>query len=105
VGEFAEGRLVGGPWDRLNVSRAWSVVMRAALSGFYAHPWAWNEIGFGGPAYPRGYMRLGGPGRDGPSGREPFETPGVVNLDPVREPEPRSGTEPAAEPASDQRRG
>ncbi len=25
---------------------------------YYAHPWAWDEIGFGGPAYPRGYMRL-----------------------------------------------
>jgi len=35
------------------------VVMRDALSAFYAHPWAWNEIGFGGPAYPRGYARLG----------------------------------------------
>lgn len=25
---------------------------------FYAHPKAWNEIGFGGPASPRGYVRL-----------------------------------------------
>ena len=33
--------------------------MRAVLSAFYSHPWAWNEIGFGGPAYPRGYARLG----------------------------------------------
>ena len=32
---------------------------RAILSAFYSHPWAWNEIGFGGPAYPRGYARLG----------------------------------------------
>jgi hypothetical protein len=40
-------------------ARAWSVVMRDALGAFYAHPWAWNEIGFGGPAYPRGYARLG----------------------------------------------
>lgn len=27
---------------------------------FYAHPKAWNEIGFGGPAAPRGYVRLDG---------------------------------------------
>ncbi len=33
--------------------------MRSVLSAFYSHPWAWNEIGFGGPAYPRGYARLG----------------------------------------------
>ena len=51
VGEFAQGRLVGGAWEQLNVTRAWSVVMRAALAAFYSHPWAWNEIGFGGPAY------------------------------------------------------
>lgn len=25
---------------------------------YYAHPTAWNELGFGGPASPRGYVRL-----------------------------------------------
>ena len=28
------------------------------MEAYYAHPWAWDEVGFGGPAYPRGYMRL-----------------------------------------------
>jgi Gluconate 2-dehydrogenase subunit 3 len=56
---FAEGTLSGGIWDRLDPGRAWSVVMRSILAAFYSHPWAWNEIGFGGPAYPRGYARLG----------------------------------------------
>jgi hypothetical protein len=52
--------------------------MRAVLSAFYAHPWAWNEIGFGGPAYPRGFMRLG------PLAvREPYERPGASDEDPV----------------------
>jgi hypothetical protein len=52
--------------------------MRAVLSEFYSHPWAWNEIGFGGPAYPRGYMRLG------PLAvREPYEKRGATNEDPV----------------------
>jgi hypothetical protein len=79
VEAFSKGQLAGGPWDQLNVTRAWSVVMRAALDGFYSHPWAWNEIGFGGPAYPRGFMRLG------PTGvREPFEKPGADDEDPVR---------------------
>ena len=58
-GHFAEGRLGGGIWDELPVRRAWAVVMRYVLAAFYSHPWAWNEIGFGGPAYPRGYARLG----------------------------------------------
>jgi hypothetical protein len=84
VAQFAQGRLLGDAWDELNVTRAWSVVMRAALAAFYSHPWAWNEIGFGGPAYPRGFMRLGGPGADGAAVREPFEKPGATDEDPVQ---------------------
>lgn len=83
VERFSQGDLAGGTWDDLNVKRAWSVCMRATLSGFYSHPWAWNEIGFGGPAYPRGFMRLGG--ATGPaSAREPYETGGATDEDPVQ---------------------
>jgi catechol 2,3-dioxygenase-like lactoylglutathione lyase family enzyme len=64
-------------------SRAWSVVMRYALSAFYSHPWAWNEIGFGGPAYPRGYMRMGVGDH---LGREPHEGEEAFQRDPVRQP-------------------
>jgi hypothetical protein len=78
VGDLSDGDLSGGSWDRLNVSRAWSVCMRAILSGFYSHPWAWNEIGFGGPAYPRGYMRRGPV-----STIEPSESRGATGEDPV----------------------
>jgi hypothetical protein len=56
---FSEGSLHGEVWDELPCKRAWTVVMRAVLSAFYSHPWTWNEIGFGGPAYPRGYARFG----------------------------------------------
>lgn len=31
---------------------------------YYTHPTAWNEIGFGGPASPRGYVRLKANQRD-----------------------------------------
>jgi hypothetical protein len=79
VGEFADGSLTGGAWDTLNVSRAWTVCMRAILSGLYSHPWAWNEIGFGGPAYPRGYMRTGPT-----SVLEPYERPGATAEDAAR---------------------
>lgn len=80
VKDFSAGALDGGSWDRLNVTRAWSVCMRAMLTGFYSHPWAWNEIGFGGPAYPRGFMRTG------PTGvREPHETPGATREDAAAE--------------------
>jgi hypothetical protein len=76
VAAFADGRLDG---LQIDASSAWSVVMRAALSEFYSHPWAWNEIGFGGPAYPRGYMRL----QPGPAGREPYEAEEAFDVDPV----------------------
>ena len=56
---FADADLDGEIWDELPPARAWKVVTRAMLSAFYSHPWAWNEIGFGGPAYPRGYARIG----------------------------------------------
>ena len=55
VQEFSEGKL---QWEGLRSDRAWTVVMRAVVAAFYSHPWAWNEIGFGGPAYPRGFARL-----------------------------------------------
>lgn len=33
-------------------------------AAYYAHPSAWNAIGFGGPASPRGYVRLAADQRD-----------------------------------------
>jgi len=77
---FAAGDLAGGVWEELPVGRAWSVVMRYVLSAFYAHPWAWNEIGFGGPAYPRGYARLGAGQRDAWEGKEAFEVDPVSDV-------------------------
>lgn len=45
-------------WGRMSVSRFWQMILTDALESYYAHPWAWDEIGFGGPAYPRAYTRL-----------------------------------------------
>ncbi len=73
VQAFADGQLHGQVWDELPCSRAWAVVMREALSAFYSHPWAWNEIGFGGPAYPRGYARFGIGQRESWEGAPAFE--------------------------------
>lgn len=82
VAAFAEGRLRGGVWDGLDVSRAWSVVTRAILAAFYSHPWSWNEIGFAGPAYPRGFAAFGS---DHLEDRERWEPREAVAPDPVRE--------------------
>lgn len=45
-------------WKRMSVHRFWQLMMGDAIDAYYAHPWAWDEIGFGGPAYPRAYIRL-----------------------------------------------
>jgi hypothetical protein len=76
VEHFSRGEL---EWDGLPVAKAWGMVMRDVLGAFYSHPWAWNEIGFGGPAYPRGFARLGA-GR-----REHWESPPEFELDPARD--------------------
>ena len=34
------------------------------VRAYYAHPTAWSEIGWGGPASPRGYVRMGFDERD-----------------------------------------
>jgi Gluconate 2-dehydrogenase subunit 3 len=45
-------------WQTMNVERFWTMLVTDCCAAYYAHPYAWDEIGFGGPAYPRGYMRL-----------------------------------------------
>ena len=45
-------------WERMPIHRYWALVLQDCVEVYYAHPWAWDEIGFGGPAYPRAYTRL-----------------------------------------------
>jgi hypothetical protein len=82
VSSFASGELSGGAWEQLNVEHAFSLVMRVVLTCFYSHPWAWNEIGFGGPAYPRGYSRFGSPHLQAAE-RETWEGREAFDRDPV----------------------
>ena len=64
-------------WHGRNAMHVWSLWTRYACTAFYAHPSAWNEIGFPGPAYPRGYKN---PGVDA---REPYE---VADAHPASDP-------------------
>lgn len=72
-----EVRLHKGDWHGMPAGRLFSLWMRYASTAFYSHPWAWNEIGFGGPAYPRGYKNIG------LDRREPWEKPERDAADPV----------------------
>jgi Gluconate 2-dehydrogenase subunit 3 len=47
-------------WARMSIERYWQLLVQDCVAAYYAHPWAWDEIGFGGPAYPRAYTRLEG---------------------------------------------
>ena len=47
-------------WARMSIDRYWHLLVQDCVSAYYAHPWAWDEIGYGGPAYPRAYTRLEG---------------------------------------------
>ena len=64
------GDVGGGPWHHLPAQRFFTTVLLKEVVGeYYAHPLAWSEVGFGGPASPRGYVRLGLDQRD------PWEAP------------------------------
>jgi Gluconate 2-dehydrogenase subunit 3 len=55
-----EGKPQGGEdiWRQMPADRFWIMLVSDAVDAYYAHPYAWDEIGFGGPSYPRGYFRL-----------------------------------------------
>jgi hypothetical protein len=52
-------------FDGISPSRFFThLLLKSAAAHFYSRPEAWSEIGFGGPASPRGYVRLGLDKRD-----------------------------------------
>jgi hypothetical protein len=54
------GDVRGAVWRRLPPQRFFATILLKEVVGeYYGHPAAWNEVGFGGPASPRGYVRLG----------------------------------------------
>jgi hypothetical protein len=59
------GELTGPAWQGMNCRLFFQErVLHDIVSAYYAHPISWNDIGFGGPASPRGYVRMGIDKRD-----------------------------------------
>ena len=59
VEKMAAGELTAPAWGDMACKLFFSErVMAEIPHAYYAHPSAWNEIGFGGPASPRGYVRI-----------------------------------------------
>ena len=57
-----DGKKLAAPeiWARMSIERYWQLLVQDCVAAYYSHPYAWDEVGFGGPAYPRAYTRLEG---------------------------------------------
>ncbi|HWL80987.1 MAG TPA: gluconate 2-dehydrogenase subunit 3 family protein [Roseomonas sp.] len=63
--QMEQGALNGPAWGGMPSQTFFKQRMaKDIVFAYYAHPTAWSEIGFGGPASPRGYVRLGYDQRD-----------------------------------------
>lgn len=68
IGAMQNDELEHPAWGEMPAAAFFSHRLIHDLSAlYYAHPTAWSEIGFGGPANPRGYVRLG------PDSADPWE--------------------------------
>jgi len=57
--DMHDGKLDGPEWGGMPCEVFFRErVTHDILAAYYSHPTAWNEIGFGGPAAPRGYVRM-----------------------------------------------
>jgi hypothetical protein len=65
LADLQAGRTQVADWRGMDPAAFFRDGLLKTLAGlYYAHPAAWTEIGFGGPASPRGYVRLGFDERD-----------------------------------------
>ncbi len=63
--KLQQGELGGPVWEGMPSKVFFSQrVLHDIVSAYYSHPISWSEIGFGGPASPRGYVRMGFDKRD-----------------------------------------
>ncbi|MFC8689172.1 gluconate 2-dehydrogenase subunit 3 family protein [Brevibacillus porteri] len=45
-------------WMDLAPADFFKRLLHDTVSAYYSHPLVWSDIGYGGPAYPRGYVRV-----------------------------------------------
>ncbi len=45
-------------WQKIPQKELFKKLATEIVSAYYSHPVVWSEIGYGGPAYPRGYVRV-----------------------------------------------
>jgi hypothetical protein len=60
-----QGKVSSAAWQELPPALFFAKrLLHDIAAAYYAHPASWNEIGFGGPASPRGYVRMNFDRRD-----------------------------------------
>ena len=60
-----QGDMHHAAWEGMKPENFWRQRMaHDIVLAYWSHPTAWNEIGWGGPASPRGYVRMGYDERD-----------------------------------------
>jgi hypothetical protein len=65
IAKMQAGELTDAAWNGMPPRLFFADrVMHDVCGAYYSHPDSWNEIGFGGPASPRGYVRLAADRRD-----------------------------------------
>jgi len=58
LGRIQRGEVGSPAWGDMPPAQFFAQrVLRDVVGAYYGHPTAWSEIGFGGPASPRGYVR------------------------------------------------
>ncbi len=45
-------------WATIPQKDLFNKLLGVIISAYYSHPTIWSEMGYGGPAYPRGYYRI-----------------------------------------------
>lgn len=59
IGKMQRGELKLPAWNAMPAKLFFADrVLKDICGAYYSHPHAWSEIGFGGPANPRGYVRM-----------------------------------------------
>jgi hypothetical protein len=55
---ISEGNLADTElWEGIPQQELFQKLLTLSVEAYYSHPTIWSEIGYGGPAYPRGYVR------------------------------------------------
>ncbi|WP_170270375.1 gluconate 2-dehydrogenase subunit 3 family protein [Heliorestis acidaminivorans] len=55
LGQVQRGEVI---WKEIKPQDFFNKLLRTAVDFFFSQPEIWSEIGYGGPAYPRGYYRI-----------------------------------------------